>query len=244
MIKLPTRLNLCPIIESVFEIRFDSALDANIIFALIYGKLKDDFPTVEPLPLSELPASMRDADPNLKYQPAYKLHYKDDENVVLQICAKALGFSFTPNYCGWNEFSSFVVRYLNKIKEIGVINNVIRIGFRVINFIEGDVFDGRKVNLKISLKETEIPYKETSIKTVFSDGDCYSTIMIFNEAQLNNVNPVKKGSVIDIDTFSVNCKHFFEDSHTFLEEVHSAEKKVFFDLLTKDYLNSMQPEYE
>ena len=81
--KIPIKLNLCPIIESVFEIRFDSSLDANIVFALIYSKLKDDFPKVETLPLSELPASMRDADPNLKYQPAYKLHYKDNENIIL-----------------------------------------------------------------------------------------------------------------------------------------------------------------
>lgn len=242
--KIPTKLNLCPIIESVFEIRFDSVLDANIVFALIYGKLKDDFPRVETLPLSELPASMRDADPNLKYQPAYKLHYKDNENIVLQISAKAVGFSFSPEYCGWNDFSSFVIRYLNKIKEIGVISRVIRIGFRVINFIEGNVFDGEKINLKISLKDEEIPYKETSIKTIFSDGDCHSITMIFNEAQLKSVAPTKKGSVIDIDTFSVNCKNFFEDASSYLENVHSAEKKVFFNLLTENYLKSMQPIYE
>ena len=242
--KIPTKLNLCPIIESVFEIRFDSVLDANIVFALIYGKLKDDFPKVETLPLSELPASMRDADPNLKYQPAYKLHYKDNENIVLQICAKAVGFSFTPEYCGWNDFSSFVIRYLNKIRETEVISHVIRIGFRVINFIEGNVFDGEKINLKICLRDKEIPYKETSIKTVFSDGDCHSTTMIFNEAQLNNVTPIKKGSVIDIDTFSVNCSRFFENAPAFLENVHLAEKKVFFNLLTEEYLKSMQPEYE
>lgn len=242
--KIPTKLNLCPIIESVFEIRFDSALDANIVFALIYGKLKDDFPKVETLPLSELPASMRDADPNLKYQPAYKLHYKDNENIVLQICAKAVGFSFTPEYCGWNDFSSFVIHYLKKIKEAEVVSQVIRIGFRVINFIEGNVFDGEKTNLKICLKNEEIPYKETSIKTIFSDGDCHSITMIFNEAQLNNVTPNKKGSVIDIDTFSVNCSCFFENAHAFLEKIHLAEKKVFFKLLTEEYLKSLQPEYE
>lgn len=242
--KIPIKLNLCPIIESVFEIRFDSSLDANIVFALIYSKLKDDFPKVETLPLSELPASMRDADPNLKYQPAYKLHYKDNENIILQICAKAVGFSFSPEYCGWNDFSSFVIRYLNRIKETGVISHVIRIGFRVINFIEGNVFDGEKINLKIKLGNEEIPYKETSIKTIFSDGDCHSITMIFNEAQLNNVAPIKKGSVIDIDTFSINCSSFFEDAPAFLESVHIAEKKVFFNLLTTEYLNSMQPEYE
>lgn len=98
--------------------------------------------------------------------------------------------------------------------------------------------------MKIKLGNEEIPYKETSIKTIFSDGDCHSITMIFNEAQLNNVAPTKKGSVIDIDTFSINCSSFFEDAPAFLESVHIAEKKVFFNLLTTEYLNSMQPEYE
>ena len=242
--RIPVKLNLCPIIESVFEIRFDSKLDANIVFALIYGKLKDDFPTIEALPLSEMPASMRDTDPNLKYQPAYKLHYKDNENIVLQICAKSVGFSFTPEYCGWKEFRSFVSRYLNVIHETGVIGRVVRIGFRVINFIDGDVFDGEKIRLKIQLGDKEIPYKETSIKTVFSEGEYHSTVSIINQAQLNNVTPVRLGSVIDVDTFSVTCERFFDNATNFMENIHKAEKNVFFSLLTNQYLESMQPEYE
>lgn len=242
--RIPIKLNLCPIIESVFEIRFDSKLDANIVFALIYGKLKDDFPKIEALPLSEMPASLRDTDPDLKYQPAYKLHYKDNDNIVLQICAKSVGFSFTPEYCGWKEFSSFVKHYLSVIHETGVVGRVVRIGFRVINFIDGNVFDGEKIRLKIHLGKEEIPYKETSIKTVFSDGDYHSTVSIVNNAQLKKVAPVRSGSVIDVDTFSVSCERFFDNASDFLENIHKVEKNVFFSLLTDQYLESMQPEYE
>ena len=242
--KIPVKLNLCPIIESVFEIRFDSNLDANIVFALIYGKLKDDFPTIEALPLSEVPASMRDTDPNLKYQPAYKLHYKDNKNIVLQICAKSVGFSFTPEYCGWKEFRSFVNRYLNVIHETGVIGRVVRIGFRVINFIDGNVFDGEKIKLNIRIGEKEIPYKETTIKTVFSEGEYHSTVSIINQARLNNSTPIRIGSVIDVDTFSVTCERFFDNASEFLEDIHKSEKKVFFSLLTNQFLESLQPEYE
>ena len=242
--RIPTKLNICPIIESVFEIRFDSKLDANIVFALIYGKLKEDFPKIEALPLAEMPASLRDTDPELKYQPAYKLHYKANENIVLQICAKSVGFSFTPEYCGWKDFSSFVNRYLNVIHETGVIGRVVRIGFRVINFIDGNVFDGEKIRMKIHLGEEEIPYKETSIKTVFSNGEYHSTVYIVNHAQLSNNTPTRLGSVIDVDTFSVTCERFFDNASVFLENIHNSEKIVFFSLLTDNYLESLQPEYE
>ncbi len=219
-------------------------MDANIVFALIYGKLKDDFPKIEALPLSEMPASLRDTEPDLKYQPAYKLHYKDNENIVLQICAKAVGFSFTPEYCGWKDFSSFVKRYLNVIYETGVIDRVLRIGFRVINFIDGNVFDGEKIKLKIHLGVEEIPYKETSIKTVFSNGEYHSTVSIVNNAQLGNNKPARLGSVIDVDTFSVTCERFFDNASVFLESIHNSEKSVFFSLLTDNYLESLHPEYE
>lgn len=153
MVNEPLRLNKCPIIESVFEMRFESQHDANVVFALIYGALKDDFMKVESLPVAELPPTIRDTDPNLKYQPAYKLRHKDNHS-FLQIGAKMV------------------------------------------------------------------------------------------DAQLNSTTPVRNGSVIDVDTYSVSCENFFEDITNFLDGLHSAEKHVFFRLLTDEFLDTLQPVYE
>jgi len=243
MVNEPLRLNKCPIIESIFEMRFESQHDANVVFALIYGALKDDFMKVESLPVAELPPTIRDNDPNLKFQPAYKLRHKDN-NSFLQIGAKMVGFSFMPTYTGWNDFKSFVSGYLQTIKSAGVVGRVLRIGFRVINFIDVDIFKENRIKLNISLEGNDIPYEETSLKTVFSEGNYHSNLSIINHAQLNSTNPVRSGSVIDIDTYSVLCENFFENITNFLDELHSAEKHVFFRLLTDKFLDTLQPEYE
>ena len=133
---------------------------------------------------------------------------------------------------------------MNVIHETGVIGRVVRLGFRVINFIDGNVFDGEKIKLNIRIGEKEIPYKETTIKTVFSEGEYHSTVSIINQARLNNSTPIRIGSVIDVDTFSVTCERFFDNASEFLEDIHKSEKKVFFSLLTNQFLESLQPEYE
>lgn len=242
--KIPSKLNLCPIIESVFEIRFDSDFDANIVFALIYSVLKDDFPKVESLPLSGLPPKQLDSDPDLKYQPAYKLHYKEDCGKVIQIGAKMIGFSFASDYTGWSHFSSFIIQYLQIIKTTNVFSKIVRVGFRVINFIEGDVFLEDKIRLIIKLGEDNIPYKDTSLRTMFTEGVIFSNVYIINHASLNKSQVKKIGSVIDIDTFSSECEQFLENPQGPLDRVHEVEKKVFFNLLTESYIKSLQPEYE
>ena len=67
MKKLPFSIDPCPILEAIFEIRFESSFPGDAIFGIVYNEFKDEFQEVEQLPVLQLPAAMRD-------QPQLEIH--------------------------------------------------------------------------------------------------------------------------------------------------------------------------
>ena len=73
MNRLPVSIQPCPIVEAIFEIRFESSYPRDAIFGIIYKQFKDEFHKVIQLPVLQLPAAVREQDPNLKFTPHYKI---------------------------------------------------------------------------------------------------------------------------------------------------------------------------
>lgn len=243
MRKIPTKLDNCPIIESVLEIRFDSSFDRSVVFPMLYSAISDDYLPPVALPILQIPENVRAMDPNLCFQPYYRLVLKEDQNVSIQIGPRVIAFSFTQKYKGWDAFKSYVTKYVGQFQNTGVIKKVLRLGFRVINFFDWDIYK-KGIELQISLSGNSIPYHETALKTKFIDGLYESTVNIINNATLNNIKGNRVGSIIDIDTYSVHCDSFFDKISTYMDEAHSAEKGIFFNLLTEELIASLKPTYD
>lgn len=243
MKRIPVKLENCPIIESVLEIRFESDIDDNVVFPILYGAIKDDFKSPVALPVLQIPDNIKKSDPNLRFQPYYRLFLKGDDDVSLQIGPRVIAFSFTRQYKGWKSFMDYVSNQIGKLQTTQVIKRVTRIGFRVINFFEWDIYK-KGIELSICLSGETIPYEETALKTKFIDGTYQSVVNIVNSAQLNNAFVAKTGSIIDIDTSTMYCEDFFNSIEKYMNEAHSIEKKIFFRLLTDELISQLIPSYD
>lgn len=232
---LPKNINPCPIVDALFEVRFTSKINANAVFGLIYSVLQKDFPTVETLPILQLPDIVRASDPNLKYKPYYKI---SNDRFVIQIGPDVISISSFPKYLGWELFSKTIFDVLSKIESIGIINLIERIGIRYINFFETNIFE--KVNLKVCIGTDNILYKNTIVRTEIDQGDFSSTLQIANNAAING----KLGSIIDIDTFATkNLESFFSKKIDLINAGHLKEKELFYSLLKSEFLNTLNPIY-
>jgi len=234
--KLPKTITPCPIKDALLEIRFSTKMHPNAVFGLIYNALQHDFQNkVESLPILQLPDALRAADPNFKYKPHYKI--SNNTNVV-QIGPEVLSISSYPKYLGWETFSKKIISIIEKVEKIKIIDNVNRLGIRYVNFFETDIFNN--INLKICIQDKNINYKNTVIRTEIGLGDFKSTLQIANNAY----NLTTAGSVIDIDTFKEGrLEDFFAQKEKIINAGHTEEKKLFFSLLKKDFLTSLNPEY-
>ena len=234
---LPKKIEVCPIVDTVVEIRFISSLFSNAVFGMIYNEFQKDYPKVEKLPILQLPDQLRDIDPNFKFKPHYKI---SNDKFIIQIGPDVFTVGSTIPYIGWNEYSDEIYNLLQRLFNLKIISQVIRLGVRYINFFESDIFS--RIKLSLSIDESEHECKNTLIRTEIVNNDFINTVQI-----ANNVNHVVNGrpiigSIIDIDTSrNYSDTKFISDYKTEVESAHNSEKELFFSLLKDDFLDSLKP---
>jgi len=238
---LPQKITPCPIIEAVVEIRFSSSIPPDAIFGLVYESFKDIFPSKPiDLPILQLPAQIRNADPNLIYQAHYRFSHN---GFLLQIGPKTISVINKDEYVGWAAFSLKIKECFNKMKSINVIEKTKRFGLRYINFFEGqNIFD--KLNLEISIDGKTIIGDETYLSSIKKTEDFVSNLKLSNSSKMERKGKETQGSLIDIDIFcEENGNTIYDNLDDILEKAHDAEKVIFFGLLKEAFLKELNPEY-
>lgn len=239
---LPVHLGNCPIADSVVETRFTTKLFPQAVFGIAYEKLRDLFPTVEPLPITQLPAPMLQGDPNFKFKPHYRL--KNNQGFLIQIGPDVLSVSPVMPYPGWSKFRPVIEETFSRIFDAGLFDIVLRIGLRYTNFFEGqDILN--KTNLKIAYDKKSITFKNSILRTELEVEGFLNILQISNAASLADPKGVRNGSIIDVDTISeyngrLSDRKYFMD---LIEKAHAVEKRVFWDLLNDQLKRELNPSY-
>ena len=233
--KLPKLIEPCPILEASVELRFDPKIHPSAVFGMIYNTLQAEFPKVESLPILQLPEPLRLADPNLRYAPHYKIY---NDSFVVQIGPTVIAISTIPKYLGWDLFSQKIFEIIEKIESLRIINGIIRIGIRYVNFFDINIFNN--INISVCISSKNIDYRNTAIRTEIENGAYKSTLQIANNIpQLSKV-----GSIIDIDThINTGLNDFFSKKRDLINDGHIIEKELFFSLLSEDFLTKHNPKY-
>ena len=237
--ELPIRIEKCPIVDAIFEIRFTSNIYSSAVFGLIYNILQENYPEIEKLPILQIPEELREKDPTLKFKPNYKA---TGDEFTIQIGPEVLAISSRIPYVGWKKFSKEIERILKSIFEQNIIKRVHRLGLRYINYFDVDIFNNLKMKVLINNEVRDL--KKTVFRTELITKNFLSTLQIANNA--TNVIDGKEsiGSILDIDIF----KEFGDNSFStefvnLINEAHHEEKKLFFELFTDEFLNSLNPVY-
>ena len=112
---LPKQITPCPINQAVVEIRFNSSLPPDAIFGVVFNKLKDSYKDEGGLPILQIPAAVRNQDPNLLFQPHYKL-VKD--HYILQVGPKVISLAITDQkYTTWESYYAEIQEVFEKLNE-------------------------------------------------------------------------------------------------------------------------------
>lgn len=238
---MPKKLNECPLVDALIEIRFISELDKNAVFGYIYSLLRNDYsgPVVN-LPLSQIPIQIREHDPNLQYKPLYRIDGKD---TVLQLGSDVICISSKIPYIGWDALSSKAEKIFTKLVEQRAVKTVIRLGHRYVNFFEGNI------DSKLELTVHFVPgysYKNIQIRSEIQEGNFMSTLQYSNSAsyQPEQLSQQLLGSIIDIDTFRVyDGDYFIQNIRSEIDQAHEYEKRLFYSLLKNDFIDQLNPEY-
>ncbi len=236
--RLPLKVEVCPIVDAVVEIRFSSDVPAGAMLGLIYRQLTE-FTNAEQLPILQLPEPFR-SQPDLQYQPHHRL---SNDRFMVQIGPKLISVVAKPPYAGWPSFSPVISKVFKVAMDEGIIQSVERLGLRYINGFEKDVFD--LMNIKLQLAGNEVPCRGARLKNTLIDNDGFeSLIQVYNDMQLTMIDGTIHTSGIDIDVSKVFPSGALVSSFdSDIEAAHSIEKNHFFRLVEGPLLTSLKPIY-
>jgi uncharacterized protein (TIGR04255 family) len=236
---VPKKITPCPIVDCTIDLRFRTPVEPGAVFGIIYNAFKQEYPKVEKMPVLNIPEQMRLVDPNLQYQPWYRLRNGD---FILAVGPKHVALHKPGEYPGWGLLSERLLHMVQTLNGVAIVDKVERAALRYINFFDFDIFE--KVKLVVSIENKPITSTETLVRSIFSGKRFNSLLHISNLAIMKIKGTERKGSVIDIDTsLDKDLDDFFRNSASILEEGHAEEKLVFFGLLKNDFLGTLNPEY-
>lgn len=239
-ISIPRIISPCPLADAVIEIKFDSKIDSDAVFGILYNAVKDSYPKINKLPILQLPEPLRVTDPNLAGQPHYQLV---GDPFVLQIGPKVISLDNPNQYVGWEILRPEAINIFNLVRNLNIVEKVNRFGLRYVNFFDGiDIFE--KIDLKVTLRQEEFKKINKFLRVEIPSEEFMNLLQVSNHANLIINGKSKNGSIIDIDTHTVPASgNFFEAFDSLLDRVHEVEKGLFFNLLKPEFLETLNPEY-
>ncbi len=210
-----------------------------IIPGVIAHKLKKYYPSVERLPITELPMTIRNNDPNLKFSPELKLK---NDNFQIQVGPKSVSIVCPKEYQGWSKYYQAIKETFGEVLSLNVAKKLIQTGLRYISFFGGkDIF--KNTNIKLELSNNSLIGQHNILRSEFNYDDFKCVVQIANNVSLGH--NMQLGSNVDIDIIKVRNENdlSFSDFENSVENAHKVQKMIFFSLLKDDFLKTLKPNY-
>ena len=238
--RLPIKIDPCPIVEAILEIRFVTSESWTTLPGLLFGRIRERYPEQKNLPLAQFPDEMRRHESAFTYQPLIQFLSRGDFLIqfgprVLSLVAKA------KEYPGWPAFEKEMTWLVSELQQMGFISEGERLGVRYINFFTFDIFE--KLVLEVSTGKERLT-GERSVTTVLTRPPFTSRLLVSNSAILGTGDSAQVGSVLDVDVWLGPVDFdLFQNGLAKFGEAHDFEKQIFFGLLKPDFLATLNPTY-
>ena len=242
----PIRLERAPLIEALFEIRFDPTNESagDLLPGLLYQSLGETYRDVETLPMASMPPDIRSKDPNLRYKPYHRLRGK---NLQISIGHRVVTLSESPPYSGWDHHKERILELLKSLRETRLIGSVERFSLKCINVIQ----TLEESQLSLLDASIEIAGKTASdngfhLRAETLEGNFVNIIEILpNTTVMVSDGSQKNGLMLNVDTIrNIDTEHFWEDELGNLEQAHAVLKNTFFKLLKDETIKGLVPVWQ
>jgi uncharacterized protein (TIGR04255 family) len=239
---LPTRLKKAPLLEAVFEVRFQPIKESagDLLPGILYEKLGKYYGDVRPLPLASVPREFRNRDANLHYRPAHQLLGAERQ---LQVGDRVALVSQDRSYKSWSVFRAYAQELVRELQLTNLIEKIVRYSLKYVNLIPAPL--GQQLSLlnaKFELAGEGASEKGFFFRTEYENNP-WLTILTLG-TRLKTREP-ESGLIVEVDTIRADSAgDLFEHVMSRTEELHTVLKPYFFRLLTQKTLEDMEPVWE
>lgn len=246
-VNMPVRLAKEPIIEAIWEIRFESRAPSagDVLPGLVYNELRDKYPQVVRLPGADIPHPVAVKEPAFRYMPRIGMHAN---NQAILLGERVAALSVRRPYPGWSSFSRDIRSLLQVLKGTDLIDTIERFSLKYVDVIDlGPEPTLEWLNMTLRLGTHEIGAEPAQVRAEIDDGNLTHRVQAISPAEVafGDGGEGLRGVLLEIDSVRIlrqgESWSVVEDE---LDTVHTACKRMFFSLLTAETLNLLEPVYE
>lgn len=246
MDRLPLRLENDPILEALFEVRFQNSENvpvSELLPGMLFPQVKGELPTLQALFPPQIPREIIRKDPNLQYSASHRMSGKQ---FSVSIGERVFSVSCSAPYVGWPSFKSKILTYVRMLKDTGLANEIGRFSLKYINFISIDDFEQPydALSASLNLGGYDLTKLNAQVTTEILEGDCLNIVKILPNVlvELAGSKEPKHGLILDVDSiYEDPGMPFWENLESLIDSVRSVEKHIFFSLLSENGLQKFKP---
>ena len=244
--EFPKKLKRDAIMEALLEIRFETNQVGEVLVGRLASSPLFENCGVSRLPIASFPVEVRDADPNLRFQPTVQLA-SPAPGELIKIGPHVISLHVVTPYPGWDALSERLHLLVEMLFEAVKDVSISRLGLRYVNALTPDHGVSRISDLQFSV---QLGGQETNSEMVFShrfkvDREIEGMLSLATPSFVNGPNlPTECAVFVDLDIFTpralgkTNPKAVLQ----WVERAHAAEKGAFFSLFSDDQIEKLKEE--
>ena len=239
----PVKITPDSLKDTIVAFNFLSDLPPEVLPGFLYQVLPKDFTYLQQAP--SVGSIKVDTLNSIQLGVSKSIQFAN-ETLTVQLNKNMLIFNLVDEYLGWEKYSKCFFDIIQMLFDNKCLKSIKRIGVRYIS-------EYPNKSLSDILKE------KPSIKTPYGDGmnithrvevrkDNYSIVLSLADKIMkpnSSESENEYSSLIDIDVFKLFSSPIlgFEEVKRLTSEFHGIEKDVFFSILKKEFIESLNPVY-
>lgn len=240
---LPKKLIRDAILEALVEIRFETGQVGELVVGKLASFEEFDGYSVTRLPVSNVPADIRESDANLRIQPTIQLASPKSTELV-KIGPHVISIHVMAPYPGWDVFAQRIRTVADCLCQMVRDVSIARIGLRYVNAITPHHGVAKLTDLQFSVRVGNEPVDEEMVfSRRFSSGeDISGTLSVATPSFVDGPNvPAECAAFVDIDMFTPLALGGSDPELIidWAERAHAAEKKAFFGLFSDQQIEAL-----
>ncbi len=244
MVTLPKKLKHDAIVEALVELRFEHKTVGEVIVGrLVAAAGWKDYHAVR-LPVADLPAEFRDANPDLRYQPIIQLQ-RPVPGEIIKIGSRVISLHVLSPYPGWGSFSERISALIEDLYSAVPDLLIQRVGLRYINAITPGHGLSSIAELNYNLEVGGAPSSNDlsiALRTKPSE-DVQCQVMIAAPSFVNGSVPSAVAYIdLDMSTPTAFGSAPKDVIFSWLDGAHNFEKEAFFALWPEAVLEKLREE--
>jgi len=242
---LPTRMKDDAIVEALLEVRFEH----NGLGELLVGRLanSETFAGYEAqrMPLADVPAPVRESDPNMRYTPTLQLTSGNSGEVV-RLGSNVVSLHLLAPYPGWDAFQARIRALASALYSASDPIVVQRVGLRYINGFTPKHLIRSIWDLNFDLRvDGERPSDDIGMQyRLYPEGNVVAQVTLASPTYIQGSPAPDSVCAVDIDVYSNQPlgRLPIDALISWIEAAHTYEKTAFFSLFTSKMVHELVEE--